>query len=376
VSVDETLRGALRPLARTARDLRGAGRAVAAYFGGVPADDDLRVWYGHPRIPRHDEPAVGGIVKLQGLQREFPDSPGRFNLLYLVTSRLPDGAVHLARSAHLKSAKVVVNQNGVAYAAWHGPGWERVNAPMAKLLPVADHVFYQSEFCRRSANRFLGERRGPSEILYNAVDTRRFTPSPDARVDRPVTLLLGGSQDAWYRVSTAVQVLACVRRVHADARLIVTGRLRWDGGEAHSRRMTEQHARDLGVFGHVTLVGPYTQLDAPAIFRSADVLLHTKYNDPCPTVVIEALASGLPVAYSASGGVPELVGPDAGLGVPTEASWDRDHPPDPELMARGVLDILANRARFAAAARDRAVSHFDLEPWIRRHRQVFEGLVA
>ncbi|HWH06801.1 MAG TPA: hypothetical protein VNT23_10265, partial [Gaiellaceae bacterium] len=31
-------------------------------------------------------------------------------------------------------------------------------------------------------------------------------------------------------------------------------------------------------------------------------LLHTKVNDPCPNVVLEALASGLPVVHPASGG--------------------------------------------------------------------------
>ena len=61
--------------------------------------------------------------------------------------------------------------------------------------------------------------------------------------------------------------------------------------------------------------------------RRADLLLHTKYNDPCPTVVLEAMASGLPVVYSASGGVPELVGEEAGVGIPAPFDWEHDHPP-------------------------------------------------
>jgi glycosyltransferase involved in cell wall biosynthesis len=52
-------------------------------------------------------------------------------------------------------------------------------------------------------------------------------------------------------------------------------------------------------------------LDRPAMaetLRSCDVFLNLSENDPCPNVVLEALASGLPVLYKPSGGVPELVG--------------------------------------------------------------------
>src|SRR5207248_3199179 len=114
--------------------------------------------------------------------------------------------------------------------------------------------------------------------------------------------------------------------------------------------------------------GRYAQRDAPALYRRAHLLLHTKRNDPCPNVVLEALSCGLPVVHSASGGLPELVGREAGIGVPDEGDWEHDVPPDPEALAVGdgstdsTPDILA-----AAAARD---------PRIRLHRQEPGGLTA
>ena len=77
----------------------------------------------------------------------------------------------------------------------------------------------------------------------------------------------------------------------------------------------------------------------------ADLLLHTQYNDACPGLVLEAMACGLPVVYSASGGTPELVGPEAGLGVAAEQSWEKTYPPDPNKMAGAVLTVLEDRDR-------------------------------
>lgn len=351
-------------------------RDAAVYAAGVPPKGTLRVSYGLPRVPTVDEPAVGGIVKLQSLHRLYPHSPRRFNLLYLVTSRLPHGASSLARAARRKGARVVVNQNGVAYPGWFGPGWERVNAPMRALLPLADHVLYQSEFCKESGDRFIGTPQASWEVLYNAVDTAVFRPprsSPGG-----LTLLLGGSQDLRYRLSTALEVLALVARERTDARLIVTGRLRWLPDRRAARRDADELARNLGVLDRVTFVGPYAQADAPSIFQRAHILLHTKYNDPCPTVVLEAMASGLPVVYSRSGGVPELVGDEAGIGVAARLDWERDDPPDPALMAEAVLELSQSEKRTNAsrAARERAVDRFDVTAWLARHRAVFETLVG
>ena len=99
----------------------------------------------------------------------------------------------------------------------------RVRHANARLLHEADHVFFQSAFCRLGADRFYGERTGPAEVLHNPVDTSRFVPAP--RPTRPLTLLLGGSQYQRYRVETALEALAIVRRDDPKARLIVAGAL-------------------------------------------------------------------------------------------------------------------------------------------------------
>ena len=192
------------------------------------------------------------------------------------------------------------------------------------------------------------------EVLYNAVDVEHFTPGAPPQ-DNPV-LLLGGDQTQAYRVEVALRTLAQL----PEAQLIVTGRLVSD---------PRPLVRELGLDGRVELAGRYSQSGAPALFRRAHLLLHTKVQDPCPTTVIEAMACGLPVVYAASGGTVELVGDEAGVGVPHPDRWDRDEPPEPEALADAVRLVLAGRERYAAAARERAVSRFALE-------QLFTELVS
>jgi glycosyltransferase involved in cell wall biosynthesis len=145
-----------------------------------------------------------------------------------------------------------------------------------------------------------------------------------------------------------------------------------NAAEAEAQRMTQL----VEVEDRVDFYGPYTQLEAPELFGSAHLLLHTKYNDPCPRLVVEAMSCGLPVAYSATGGVPELVGPEAGVGVPGPEDWEKDHPPDPEMLAEAVMEILSRREGYAEAARKRAVERFDVASWLKRHGEVFENLQA
>ena len=335
----------------------------------------IRVFYGHEQVPLPAELIHGGMVKFQRLQAKFPNTPGGFNVLYLGSSSLPRDSRQLLWLAKKCGAAVVWNQDGVGYPAWHGPGWERVNEPMIRGIRAADHVFYQSEFCRLSADRYLGSPSGTSEILYNAVDTRVFLPAPGRTRSGRLTLVLGGTQYQRYRIEVALGTLAELVQDGLDARLLVTGRVSWPG-EAGGERWTVARAQTLGIDDRVELVGPYSQADAPALLRRGDLLLHTKYNDPCPGVVIEAMSCGLPVVYSASGGVPELVGDDAGIGVSAPLDWEQDHRPSPRALADAVLRVLEHLDDHGEAARRRAVARFDVRPWIERHAEVFEALVG
>jgi glycosyltransferase involved in cell wall biosynthesis len=308
---------------------------------------------------------AGGTAKLQKLAARWPNRPTDFSLLYLGTTYLPRDLRQLLWVAKRRDARIVVNQDGVAYPGWAGERTDELNVPLRRVVLAADHVVYQSAFSKRSSDRFLGEPRGTWEVLPNAVDVDAFVPGrPPA--EGPV-VLLGGDQTQEYRLELALETFRHVLDEHPSARLLVSGRLVSEPGPT-LRRLRLEDAVDF--------TGRYAQTDAPGLYRRAHVLLHTKVNDPCPTTVIEAMACGVPVAYAASGGTAELVGDEAGIGVPHPDGYDRDEPPAPDALAAAVSGVLADRERLSAAARRRAVERYALADWLDRHAEIFASLVA
>jgi glycosyltransferase involved in cell wall biosynthesis len=336
----------------------------------------VRVFFGFDRLPTQEDPIHGGIVKLLDLDNLYPNHASGANILYLISSALPMNALRLVRFARQKGVKIVLNQNGLAYHGWYGKGWEKFNEPIVNVWRSSDYVFYQSQFCRDSVRHFFGETEVPGEVLYNAVDTSVFSTAKRDPAPEELVLITAGSHHTFYRVKVAMDTLALVSRVLPQARMIIAGRYMWGAGEREALQEAQQYAQQAGLNSRIEFQGSYSQLQAVRLLHQGHILLHTKYNDPCPRLVVEALSCGLPVIYSATGGVPELVGDKAGIGVPGPLDWESDHPPAPKDLAEAVLAIAGRRGVFSEEARRRAVMHFDVHTWLDRHQQIFEKLLA
>lgn len=310
----------------------------------------------------------GPLVKVTRLQRYFPQHLFRYNLVYVLSNApyLPPAALSVLNRRNIP---VVLNQNGVFYPGWFSGDWIKKNKIMADAYHRADYVFWQSDFCRRSANKFLGVREGAGEILFNAVDTNHFSPARIPR-KRPFTFLLTGKigRHLNYRIQSTVTGLAIARRAGLDAVLRISG---WVEDLSFLRNLVQSH----NLNDYVVVTGVYSQQKAPLIYQAADAYVMMKYLDPCPNTVIEALACGLPILYSASGGVPELVSKEAGLGLSVQEDWNVVNVPTPESVANGMLKVAENHVSMSKAARQRAIDQFALGDWIERHNIIFEKLL-
>ncbi len=314
----------------------------------------------------------GGAIKLLHLRDAFPSDARAFNILYLVSSAQPRFAKDLWEICRRKGIKLVWNQNGVAYRGWAGAEAERFNGPMRWLRDRADHVVYQSGFCRTASDEFLGLANRPSSVLFNPVDLEKFSPASEPLPAAPLRLLSLGTHSYPERVLSAVNCLSVLRNDGIEATLTVAGKMEWPGATDQVRAEIQK----LGLEREIRLLPAFTQDEAVELYRSHHIVLHPKYLDPCPTVVIESLACGLPVVGSASGGLPEMVPANCGALIPVPLVWDRMITPPAVDWAAAVKKIIPNLAEFSRAARQHAVQHFRADSWIVEHRRIFENLLA
>jgi glycosyltransferase involved in cell wall biosynthesis len=97
-----------------------------------------------------------------------------------------------------------------------------------------------------------------------------------------------------------LEAVAIVRQRVGDVHLLIAG----DGPERGALRRL---AADRGLADAVTFAGSIPFEDTPGFYRSADVFALSSTFDNSPNVVLEAMASGLPVVTTDVGGAAEFV---------------------------------------------------------------------
>jgi glycosyltransferase involved in cell wall biosynthesis len=333
-------------------------------------DNPIGISVGFGGVLDDGRPVHGGAVKLLPLRNKFGSDERSFDILYAVSSSQPQCAADLFRRCRERGIRIVWNQNGVGYPAWAGRESERFNAPMRRLRSMADHVVYQSQFCQVSAERYLGPSKVPSRILYNPVDLVRFFPLAGGQRNGPLRILAAGTHGTCDRVISVLGMLSLLRDAGIESILTIAGKFQWRNGEDDFNREVNR----LGLGGFVRRVERFSQEDAAALYQGHDLLVHPKYMDPCPTVVIEAMACGLPIIGSASGGMPELVPEDCGKLVSGPVDWDYRHTLTAEELCNAVMAILPELSSMRLAARKHAEAKFSVEQWVEDHRRIFQNL--
>ncbi len=327
-----------------------------------------RIFYGGARTGH----AGGARVKVSRLNEFFPEHRWSYNLIYCLsnTPYIPGYALRLQKH---RGIPIVLNQSGAFYAGWFNGDCQGHNAEMAHAYHLADHIFWQSEFSRVSTRKFLGEREGPGEVLYNAIDTEHFRPLKKAEESRnnQFRFLVSGKTDLHliYRIESAVNGLAHVRKQGLEASMTIAGVM-----SSETKTRIQHLVSDLGLLKYISFHGPYTQEQAPTLYNSCDAYILLTHNDVCPNSALEAMSCGLPVIHASTGGTPELVG-QTGFRIETAESWDQPSVPVASDVAQAMMTVANSRKALSALARQRAVDKFDVKHWIQRHAEVFEKLL-
>ncbi|WP_083881620.1 glycosyltransferase family 4 protein [Haloferax elongans] len=198
------------------------------------------------------------------------------------------------------------------YHHWDDPSQplEYLYLPSSHLLwkqcyEISDKVVAVSEYSATD----LSERGVDDEklvVVPNGVDTGKYNPGPsDIEFNEWETVLLyvGPLMDR-KGIEYLIQSLPTILDKYPKTGLVIVG-----GGESDTY---EELADSLGVKDNIRFEGFVPDEKLPEYYRGADIFAFPSLLEGFGMVLIEAMASGLPVVSTTSSAIPEVVG-DAGL---------------------------------------------------------------
>jgi colanic acid/amylovoran biosynthesis glycosyltransferase len=265
--------------------------------------------------------------------------------------------VHCHFSNHPAAAGFVIHRlTGLPYSfTAHGFDLHVDRHMLCEKVAEAAFVVPISEYNRRLMLEECGGRAEErAVVIHCGVDTDFFRPRESAPPEPPFSLLCVGTLHAVKGQKFLVEACRLLHEEGIDLACTLIG----DGPD---RVELAGAIAGAGLEGRVQLGGRRTRSDIAGLLRSAHAVAVPSIptaegkREGIPVVLMEAMASGVPVVASGISGIPELVDDGvSGLLVP---------PGDPRSLARALRrlhDDPALRERFARAGRAKVVREFDV----------------
>jgi len=224
----------------------------------------------------------------------------------------------------------------------------------------SDRIIANSAQVRDYITRAYRAPASRIEVIYNGVDTSRYAP-PASRGASSLTVLAAGRLVAQKNFPVLIEAAARIRRECSGVRFLIAG-------EGPQRASLLQRMEALGVNGAVELLGERADMDE--LFRRADVFWLTSSWEGLPNVVIEAMASGLPVVATDVGGTRELFC-SGREGFLVRAN----HVDDFVYFGTALLRDDALRRKMSAAARQRA-QQFSVRRMVSAMEAVYDSVLG
>jgi glycosyltransferase involved in cell wall biosynthesis len=317
------------------RELRAAG-LVVHYLGGRP---------------------IRGLITLA--------RSGRFDVVHFYGSRIGVVGRFVFALFSRRTARVLGIQHLYPYNRFMGERplvhfLDRVERMLSRIthLYVANSIGAVERLAR------TGIARKKLAYLPNGLDLQQWPLEKDRYATDPPVIICIARFIPFKRHRDLLDALALLagRGVAFRCRLVGSGPL-----ESELRRQTAE----LGLSDHVEFLGQLAPENAVGRLREADVFVLTSVNEGMPRAVMEAMASGLPVAGTDANGTRDLVvHGETGYLTPVGDSHALA-----DALERLVRDE-ALRTSFGRAGRARIEKEFSLDVTLQRLEDCYEAVLA
>lgn len=232
-----------------------------------------------------------------------------------------------------------------------------------RALAKTDRVVCVSDYIRRQAIAHFPEYAERFCVVFNSTDPEVFKPYGDEAL-RQLQGVVAIEPDKRYLLYvgrlTAIKgvhvLIAAFREIHRqlpNTRLIITGSS-FFGGAAKTAYEQELVSLAEPVNDAIVFTGYLPHEKLKYLYSAVDmIVLPSVWQDPCPLVVLEAMASGSCLVSSAVGGIPEV--------LETGKNGVLVKPDDAQALALAVCTVLnneASKARMEIAAREKIVANY------------------
>jgi len=148
-------------------------------------------------------------------------------------------------------------------------------------------------------------------VIPNVVDTTLFYPLKEEKEEKKEEkrLLTVALLNPKKGIPYLLQALALLKEKRDDFILDIVG-------DGPSRHEYEELVKSLGLDGKVIFHGLKPKTEVAEFMRRADVFVLPSLWENLPCVIIEAMASGLPVIATKVGGIPEMIDEETGILIP------------------------------------------------------------
>ncbi len=267
------------------------------------------------RRPRRLLGAAGAIVRHNlGSRRLLVGALASFPLAVHLAEHLEDDGVehvHAHFATHPAAAAYVIHRlTDIPFSfTAHGSDLHRDRHMLAEKVRLAAFVITISHFNREIIIEECGSSVADRVLVVRCgIDARRF-PRRDAVLRQPGAALQVACLGTLHEVKGQTHLIeACriLRNRGTDVAVTFVG----SGPDLDALRA---QARAAGIEGSVTFTGPLPQPEVRTVLAGADVLVTPSVpsadgrREGLPVVILEAMATGVPVVASQLSGIPEAV---------------------------------------------------------------------
>ncbi len=235
---------------------------------------------------------------------------------------------------------------------WYG--FAGMQSSVARQL---ERIITVSEHAKFDITKYMGVRQSNIAVIHPGVDTKVFYPGDEALKKRGQIIAVTSADTHMKGLAVLVEAMGFVVKENPGAKLVVIGRLSPDG---KSHKILEQ--RDL-LNDCISFVHGISDIELANLYRESEVAAIPSLYEGFSLPAIQALASGLPVAATTGGALPEVLGENGQCALLVE-------PGDPMALADAILILLENRelrSKLSATGSRRVADNFT---WLKTAEKV------